>query len=676
MDPKVGAWDVCVSKSSGRRYYYHAATKASLWSDDALPAGWGWGKASEAAPKFFQNLYTGERTATAPTAAAAPPSTTTSSSSSAPSLKRPRAEEQQQQQQQRPLPRLPELTQQELSCGLASWPEVAPPSIMGAVRKSSGSGSAAPPPPPPETPYFTACHTFMLRQLMRAALQRHSFREQQSARLRAALLERHKEESAGAGGEGQGAGEEEEEEGGDDDGDAAAARQAAAAAAAPPASRLTIIDLGAGAGTATEFFLAHARGAAGGAQVYACDLWDKSSAYYAAQLAHCGNEALAEAWSAGSSSGASASSGGGGGALFERFVARFWDAKDDSSVVPCTFPAAYCVRYLVRQLTLLPELVYIDAELCAPGLADILESVWEKWMEPEAVAAVFGPRACGALVAGGGWDLSPGVRAAVSEFAARHALPLHVEGGKAWTVSVDAVRETRNAEGGAGGGGGGGEGGGGGGGGGAGGGGAASAEQAQAVELLRVRGSEAEHKAAVQVWQAEVFAVIDDPKSTAADLARAVGSHGGPGGSATGAAAAAAAAAAGAGAAGDAFHGEPWIDGCGDDRRHTNALMRAAKAGRADLVEALVDAHGAGVNVQAERSSFTALHLSTYEGREGVVRALLARGASAALLNKYGETALAQAEGQCKRSASAARRAILAMLQEAAAKAGGGSGRA
>jgi hypothetical protein len=89
MDARVGAWDVCVSKSSGKRYFYHAATKASLWSDDALPFGWGWGKASEAAPKFFQNLFTGERTAAAPTAAAAaaPPSSSSSSSSSAaPSL--------------------------------------------------------------------------------------------------------------------------------------------------------------------------------------------------------------------------------------------------------------------------------------------------------------------------------------------------------------------------------------------------------------------------------------------------------------------------------------------------------------------------------------------------------------------------------------------------------------
>ncbi len=67
-------------------------------------------------------------------------------------------------------------------------------------------------------------------------------------------------------------------------------------------------------------------------------------------------------------------------------------------------------------------------------------------MEPEAVAATFRRGASSALLAGGGWVFSHGVRAAESDFSARHALPLH-----AWTVSVDAVRETRNAEGGGGG---------------------------------------------------------------------------------------------------------------------------------------------------------------------------------------------------------------------------------
>ena len=182
-----------------------------------------------------------------------------------------------------------------------------------------------------------------------------------------------------------------------------------------------------------------------------------------------------------------------------------------------------------------------------------------------------------------------------------------------------------------------------------------------------------EYKAALQVWQTEVFAVIDDPKSTPGDLARAVGSHG------TSAASAAAAAAGGAPAAGsvggsgsgsgeaEAFAGECWIDTCGDDKRHKTALMRAAEAGRTALVVALVDAHGAGVNVQAERSCFTALHLSAYEGREEVVAALLARGADMTLLNKFGETPLKNAEERLAKRDTAARRNIVAHMRATAA---------
>ena len=178
-----------------------------------------------------------------------------------------------------------------------------------------------------------------------------------------------------------------------------------------------------------------------------------------------------------------------------------------------------------------------------------------------------------------------------------------------------------------------------------------------------MRGEEAEYKAALQVWQSEVFAVIDSERSTVADLARAVGSHGSRGGAGGGGGGSGS-----GGASADPYANQVWIDRCGDDKRHMTALMRAAKGGRVDLVEALIDAHGAGVNVQAERSNFTALHVSTYEGKEGVVRALLARGADATLLNKYGETALKQAEERLRKFASATRRGILAMLQASSGK--------
>ncbi len=75
-------------------------------------------------------------------------------------------------------------------------------------------------------------------------------------------------------------------------------------------------------------------------------------------------------------------------------------------------------------------------------------------------------------------------------------------------------------------------------------------------------------------------------------------------------------------------------------RRGQAAPDAVAKAGRAALARALVDAHGARVNVQAARVGFTALHLAAYEGHAAVVRALMERGADPTLVNKFGDTAL------------------------------------
>jgi ankyrin repeat protein len=117
---------------------------------------------------------------------------------------------------------------------------------------------------------------------------------------------------------------------------------------------------------------------------------------------------------------------------------------------------------------------------------------------------------------------------------------------------------------------------------------------------------------------------------------------------------------AGEGGAGDAG---PWLDRGGNDKRHLTPLMRAAKLGKAALVAALIDEHGAGVNVQAPRSAFTALHLAVFEGHAAAVEALLARGADAAMVNKWGESVR-------KVAADKRRPNILALLDRAEAQRG------
>lgn len=98
------------------------------------------------------------------------------------------------------------------------------------------------------------------------------------------------------------------------------------------------------------------------------------------------------------------------------------------------------------------------------------------------------------------------------------------------------------------------------------------------------------------------------------------------------------------------------------DKRHTTALARAAKMGRLRCVCALIDEHGADVNVRADRSGYTALLVASYEGHTDVVRALLARGADPFLTNKWGETPLKAA------SKATDREAVVALLREAEAR--------
>ena len=68
-----------MSRSTGVKYYFHKGLEKSVWCDDRLPAGWGFVRKNEAAPKEFYNLFTHEQQTVVPTrgaeeaAAEAPP---------------------------------------------------------------------------------------------------------------------------------------------------------------------------------------------------------------------------------------------------------------------------------------------------------------------------------------------------------------------------------------------------------------------------------------------------------------------------------------------------------------------------------------------------------------------------------------------------------------------------
>jgi hypothetical protein len=576
-------WTLNVSSKTGISYYYNSSTKRSLWKDDALPPGWAWERATASAPKEFVSLVTGERRASPPgpaDAVSAGATAAAATSAPAPAAKRARVEA--PAAPVRSLPALPTFVGPEgqpLPSLCLGFCEEAPACLAGAPPRATGSA------------FFGDAHTFLLRQLVRAAVARHG--AQQAALQQRAVAAGRRDASEGA-------------------------------------ERLVLLDVGAGGGASTAFLLEAAAGATGGAQVYALDLWDLGADYYAGQLRYFGHDAAAAAWAAGDmSGGGDGGCGGGSGAAapsptaaaprFQQFCARFWDSQEGGVVVPATYPAEYGLRYLHHHLDLQPALIYIDADLSRRGLRCVLDVVWEKWLDPDA-PPVPGKAARGPapLLAGGGWDTSEGVRDAVRDFVGAHGgLALHVEGGRAWTLAVGAVGETRNE--------------------GAGVGAPGPVVDAGAVDAVRVGGEAAERAAALQVWQAAVFGAIEARGEDLAALRGAIGSvaretRAGGGGGGGGGGGSAPGAAAGEG-------GGPWLDRSGNDKRHLTPLMRAAKLGKVAFVEALIDEHGASVNAQAPRSAFTALHLAVFEGRVGVVEALLRRGADASLVNKWGETA-------------------------------------
>lgn len=65
-----------------------------------------------------------------------------------------------------------------------------------------------------------------------------------------------------------------------------------------------------------------------------------------------------------------------------------------------------------------------------------------------------------------------------------------------------------------------------------------------------------------------------------------------------------------------------------------------------------MDEFGADVNVQAEKSNYTALIMAAYEGHQDITRFLMERGADPSLANKFKEDAIAAAERNQKPTAA------------------------
>jgi hypothetical protein len=88
----AAVWTDHTSASTGKRYYYNASTKESLWHDDALPEGWAWTRAA-AGGRTYVHMASGERTATAPSSTAAVDSLVVSDGARLAGQKRPRGPE-------------------------------------------------------------------------------------------------------------------------------------------------------------------------------------------------------------------------------------------------------------------------------------------------------------------------------------------------------------------------------------------------------------------------------------------------------------------------------------------------------------------------------------------------------------------------------------------------------
>lgn len=169
----VGAFVVSHSRRTGARYYHHPRSGLSVWHDDALPAGWAWGRdgASDDAPKFYVDLHSGARQADVPTAAstAAPAAAAAAVAAASPpadagaARKRPRPDDEAGgaatedatpiRQQHRPYAAGAEAVCTTPATGgplsLLATPHVSAPTPSPSSSAAAAAHSASQPPPPP-----------------------------------------------------------------------------------------------------------------------------------------------------------------------------------------------------------------------------------------------------------------------------------------------------------------------------------------------------------------------------------------------------------------------------------------------------------------------------------------------------------------------------------------------
>ena len=571
-------WTLATSRRTGRKYY-SKENETSLWHDDTLPFPWAFGQDSEDAPKYYVNLETGARTEVPPLSF--PPSTRLTESSSLTNgeqriTKRKRSDS--------------ELSSSRMLGPVLSGIRVAGHSLpvfpsMELLKESSRMGF-----PPTLT---TDSPASVLTNIQTTAPSDSSFFTPSCALILRQLIKaaqgRYFEHRFAmkrffmARGKDKADAEEEANR-----------------------TPLHVVDCGAGSGSSTL----HILGTSSDAEVYAIDLWHLGENYYQDQLSLFGNTEKATLWRASNRSSSSSSSSsssvvtneGGEMTRYTSFCSLFpITGLDRTRVVPMLFSALSGLAHLQHN-EIVPWVLWLDCELQENNLKIILEALWKfGWIDPNAeIPSAASRRRNGhpapvCLVGGGSWAISEGVRAAVTSFASDHGLSLHVEKGEAWTFARDAIVETENdpsnplhrigvdekvAE--------------------------------QVSSFLRVVGNTGDSELnSKKLWLTKVFEVIDTGGDLVA-LRDAIGLS----------------------------HQNSWIDEGGDDKRHLNALMRAAKVGRTDLVISLIDEHGANVNAVADRSLYTALIIAAYDNHKEVVKVLLARGADKTLRNKFGESAL------------------------------------
>lgn len=653
---RVGDWIVCVSKSTKAKYYNNPVTKASYWHDDSLPKGWAWGRKKENEPKFYVNLFTNELTPSIPTI---PAHVTAESKSGASIMHTPPNDAHENRvpvnelvgpRDEIPNVEIESVKTNVLSSGL-KMPQFPPPDSEEGKKLVDRCRLGFPMTRPRgidvdiDDAYFGEEHKRILEQVLKVTNSYFaSNRKRQMASLvRSGMTEEEAELEIGI--------------------------------------RFPIyFDIGAGTGAATKFLLEKGYEMC---QIFSIDIWDLHGDYYKEQLLALQHTGLADNFSRrkekvkkmmqreygiqdadeDASSEAKEESFVVQNPSYTQFCVNFWEHQN--AVIPMNYPAWFGLSLLVNN-GIFPSVIYIDADLSIEYLSILFRRIYRYFFDPNRNVRFFCTQP---IIMGGGWDLSEDVRKAVVEFVRSNNLTLHVEQGKCWVMSKPVVTYSLNTE-----------------------------EQNLAVlralydskedqkvaKELTTLSSEAVEAATKKVWLNDTMGMVEEYSSIIAKeragrplqeiftsltpiskvegassleeislrlfrnpgprlkefiskLCRSIKYHGSiykssdfsiEKGST------------------DALRDKTWIDAPGEDKRCLTLLMRAARDGFVEAMALLADVFGATVNLQAERSRYTAILLATYYRHENAVRLLLARGADPLLVNKYGENAVDSAKSR------------------------------